>query len=128
MTLAIVFFSYFKWHYSDSLKDAVRIWRDFLSFIYHFFSLKYLVLSFFKPWKRMGEVYGGGLNISDLLETIIINTILRLVGMIIKITTFVLGLTAEILIFFGGLIFLVFWFFLPLIFVQIFLKGIYLVF
>lgn len=128
MTPAIVFFSYFKWHYFDSLKDAAVIWRDFLFFIYHFFSLKYLVLSFFKPWRRMGEVYGGGLNIYDFLETIIINTILRLVGMLIKIITFVLGLTAEILTFFGGLIFLAFWFFLPLIFVFVFLKGFILLF
>lgn len=128
MTPAIVFFSYFKWHYSDSLKDAAVIWRDFLFFIYHFFSLKYLVLSFFKPWRRMGEVYDGGLNISDFLETIIINTILRLIGMLIKTATFILGITAEILVFFGGAIFLIFWFFLPVIFITLFLKGLLLLF
>ena len=125
MAAVLIIFSYFKWHYSQSLKDAVSIWRNFLVFFYHFFSIGILARTFFKPWRKMKEHYGGGLDMANLFESFIVNSVLRIVGMVLRSFIIILGTAVEIFAFFSGIILIILWFFTPLIAVDFFIIGIY---
>jgi hypothetical protein len=126
MGIILIIFSYLKWHYSQSLKDAVSIWWNFLAFFYHFFSIGILTRTFFKPWRRMKEYYGEGLEIGKLLESFIVNSVLRGVGIVLRTVIILIGSTMEIFIFFSGIILILIWFFAPVIAADFFVIGVYL--
>ena len=114
-------FSY--WFYSEMPRFIIRVGRGYVRQAYFGFSVPYLWLTMFAPWKRdiqstigvplMGQFRIWGENI-----------ISRLVGIVIRILTIFLGLTIA---FFETLYFVVFfalWIMLPLLVVALLAYGI----
>lgn len=67
------------------------------------------------PFKRLKENYSGGLDLENFATSIIITTLMRIVGMFARATIIVGGLVILTLFIVGGLIGFVVWLFLPLI-------------
>lgn len=117
-------FSYLYFHYTRSLADFFGVARNLLWFVYHFFSIGVLTKTLFAPWERQGEAYKGGFNIEALFETLIVNTIMRIVGFFIRgfVVMFgVLTLAALSVLLTIGFIF---WVLLPPIIVILFVAGV----
>ena len=86
---------YFLWHYGAAVRDMWEIEKNFLWFLYHFFSLPLLAQTFFAPIYRIREENSRGFDIGARLSDFIITSLMRLVGMIVRIPMLIVGVTAE---------------------------------
>ncbi|MFZ2522265.1 MAG: hypothetical protein WAX44_00255 [Minisyncoccia bacterium] len=116
--------NYFLWHYSKALFDLVNLWRNFTIFFYDFFSIPTLLKTLFSPWHRMNDAYSGQLTFEATVGTFIVNTLMRIVGGLVRGVFVVLGLISIIVSFSVGLIVFCAWLLLPLILLYTFLSGI----
>jgi hypothetical protein len=120
--------SYFLWHYTEAFADIGRHIRNFLWFFFHFFSIPVLLKTFFAPWRRLGESYPKDLNLGGALSVFTVNSLMRLVGMILRLIMIVFGVSVVVLAAVGGAVFLVVWALLPVLAAVVFLSGIRLFF
>lgn len=110
--------TYFKWHYSRGIKEFFLILKNFLWFIAHFFSFELLTKTLFKPWKRMGERYGGDrFNLENIASTFIVNSLMRIVGFITRSTILFIGILSYLAILVIGSVIFIIWIFAPLVLV-----------
>jgi hypothetical protein len=91
------FAAYVKWHYGRGLRELFGVAGNFLWFISHFFSFKLLVKTLFAPWKRLGENYEGGLDLKAFASTLVVNTLMRIVGFITRTLVLFVGSVSYIL-------------------------------
>lgn len=105
-------FSYLLWHYTLAWADLLRLYTNFVWFLWNFFSVRLLLSTFFAPWKRLRESRSvkeeGG-----FLGRLILNSVTRLVGIAARSVVVVMGLVSIALptLFFAAL--LVLWLILP---------------
>jgi len=123
MLLATLPFAYLGWHYSIALKDFAITALNSLVFLSHFFSLSTLVRTFFSPWRRLGEGYKAGFHPSEWLQTLILNTIMRLFGIFFRFWLVLIGVLAILVDLFLIILFLIIWLVLPLVIVVLFIVG-----
>ena len=81
-------------------------------------------MTLFSPWHRMNEGYSGQLTFEDTIGTFIVNTIMRIVGAIVRSIFIILGLICIAISFVVGLIAFCAWVLMPLILAYTFLSGI----
>lgn len=123
MGLTIFLKDYIIWHYSTAPKEGAKICKNFLWFISQFFSIKLLLKTLFQPLKRMREYYGRGFDPAKYLETLAMNSIMRLVGLVARLLIIAVGLTAELMAIAAGTIIFFAWLFLPLLITWFLVKG-----
>jgi hypothetical protein len=116
---------YILWHYSGAIADIVRIWRNYLWFFYHFFSIPVLFKTLFSPWRRLQEEYKGGFDIENFFATKVVNTMMRLVGAFVRLAFIIVGIVVISIVFLGGLLFLAIWLALPLIALGLLIIGLF---
>ena len=112
---------YFFWHYSRALREIFSIWKNFVWFVGHFFSIRQLAASWFSPWKRTVTGRGEKWNFEDLAGYIIVNIVSRIVGTVIRTVIIFLGVVSLIATIISGVIVYMFWILAP--FVLIALLG-----
>ena len=112
--------SYIAWHYGEALRDGLRVWTNFLWFLSNFFSLSLLSRTLFAPWKRIQESRGK-LSLENIAEMLVTNTIMRLVGALLRSVIIIIGGLAVLVTFWIGILFYIVWLLLPaLLFVSLF--------
>lgn len=104
---------YTRWHYGKGLRELFRNWMDFLWFVVEFFSLGILVKTLFSPWERMGEGYPAGFHPSEMIQTFIVNSLMRLVGFCVRIVVLCVGFIALIFSLVFGVVLMVSWLLFP---------------
>jgi hypothetical protein len=124
MNIGFFFTHYVAWHYTKAFRRIYGIWTNFLWFVYHFFSIPLLLKTFFEPWQRMHEEYKKGVDPQELAGALIVNLLLRLVGMVLRAVVIVVGLALFLLILVGGLLCFLAWLILPLAIVYLLYLGI----
>lgn len=107
--------AYIKWHYSQGLRELSVVAGNFLWFIAHFFSFKLLLQTLFAPWKRLGEHYGGGLDLEAFASSLIVNGLMRVVGLVTKIIVLLVGSVSYILVLVFACFIFIIWILLPVI-------------
>ena len=120
-------FRYFIWHYSKAVGELVHIIGNFIWFFYEFFSISLLCKTFFAPYKRLDEGYGNGFNISRIFEAVIINMLMRLVGVTLRSVLILLGIIFIVLTVVVGFFMLLVWLLAPLLVLFLISYGIKLV-
>lgn len=115
MNFLLIIPYYFSWHYGRSLTDYFKVWNNLIWFLWNFFSIKVLFKTFFMPFERLKETYTGNLDIENFLTSIIVTTLMRIVGMVARTAIIVSGLITIIIFIVGGLLGFIVWLFLPLI-------------
>lgn len=85
MTAARIIKNYFLWHYSLALVAWWRIYLNLLWFLYHFFSVPVIVRTLFSPWRRLAEPYPKGFNPGAAAETLVVNGLMRLFGLVVRL-------------------------------------------
>lgn len=126
MSLAGLPVHYLYWHYFLAWRDGWQIYRDLLWFVNHFFSINLLVKTWFSPWRRLGETYRGGFNLSAWLAALVINLTMRLVGIIARTALITVGVLSWLLVFLSGLVSVFIWLLLPLVLLGLLATAIYL--
>lgn len=95
-------------------------------FIFHFFSIPILLGTLFIPFHRLAERRERGFNPENILETLIVNTVMRAVGALVRGVIILTGLVVEILAFGLGLLFFGVAFLLPIALPLGFILGVLL--
>lgn len=119
--------SYILWHYTKSLKTGLRLWVNFIVFTFHFFSVPLLFRTYFLRFGRLGEEYKGGFDVENILTTFVVNSLMRIVGVLIRTVVILVGLIATLLVIVLGAILMVAWILLPLVIFLSFIYGLNLI-
>lgn len=119
---------YIKWHYTEAFRDLWRNWKSFLVFILHLFSIKLLMKTWISPFGRLDEGYKKTFNLEDFLETLVVNTMMRLVGFILRTFVIISGIIVFAFAFAFGISALILWALAPLVVVSLFIQGLSLLF
>lgn len=123
MKILLIIPYYLSWHYSRALKNFVSIWFNLVSFVFSFFSVPTLFKTLFAPYKRLKEEYSGGFDPEDFFGTIIVNTLMRIVGLFLRSILIIIGLICTISTFIlGGFSFFI-WLLLPILIPFIFFVS-----
>ncbi len=125
--MALVLIEYYKWHYGRSLAEFFKISKTFFGFLIHFFSISLLLRTLFHPWRRMKEQYSGGLDLKALFSSLIVNTLMRLIGIISRLVIILLGIFTLLSSFVVSVVGFIVWIFLPLISIGCVVAGISLI-
>jgi hypothetical protein len=83
-----------------------------------------LLKTLFSPWWRIREEYQKGAGMEKFFASLIVNSIMRIVGFCIRIVTIIIGLAVLLVCFFGGIIFYMIWLLLPLLLLVLLLYSI----
>lgn len=121
MDFLLVLPYYLVWHYGRAYFDIKSLWKNFLIFVFHFFSIPVLLRTLFSPWQRMHDGYGPQ---NPIFETLIFNTIMRVVGAVIRLVFILIGSLCLLACFVIGFVFLILWFLFPFIMLSMFSWGI----
>ena len=119
---------YLAWHYTAGLFGCLRLLSNFLWFVYHFFSVPVIARTLFSPWRRLGEAYRGGFDPERVLETFVVNLLMRVFGFVVRAMFLVVATVALIVVFGLGLLLTLGFFLSPLIILGSFTLGFYLLF
>ncbi len=124
MNLIYISSDYLLWHYTESFGYIFSFWKNIIWSIFRIFSTKTMFLNLFTPWRRMDIEYPENFSIDEYLSDFIINTLMRIVGFLIRV----------IFIFFNFIFFtitLVFmtasffiWILMPILVLALFIYGI----
>lgn len=112
-----------RWYYSTALRNLFKIWRDFVWFFYHFFSIGVLFRTLFSPWRRLDEGYKKGLELEAWFETFIVNSLMRVVGAMMRMLFIIIGLVALILITISIVPLILAWIIFPFVLLALFIIG-----
>ncbi|MDD5357413.1 MAG: hypothetical protein PHS53_04675 [Candidatus Pacebacteria bacterium] len=123
MEIALFFEHYFTWHYSRALNAIVGIAHNFIWFLYHFFSVPILLKTFFSPWRRLNEEYRGGFNVEAIFSSFVVNTMMRIVGVLIRAVTLFVAFFVLCVSILLSASFLVIWCFLPFLVALLVYQG-----
>jgi hypothetical protein len=114
---------YLRWHYTQGVVDFVHIVGNFVWFFYEFFSIRLLFSTLFVPFHRLNEESPTGLDLGRIAEKVIVNTLMRFVGAVMRIGLILLGLFLICVVFALGLLFLVTWLCAPLVVLLLAVYG-----
>lgn len=105
--------NYLEWHYLYAPKRLLTIFKNFLIFIFHFFSIKELLSHLFAPWKRMTLEKGPGFDLEEWFRVFSFNLISRLMGALARSTLIFLGLIIIFILLLSFPLFWLLWFLVP---------------
>ena len=118
---------YLKWHYTKAIVDYYRIVFNFIWFFYNLFSIKLSLQTLFSPFHRLSETYEGGVHFEKFFEAVIVNSLMRLVGFLLRTFLITIGLAFIIASIILGAFFFIVWVLAPLLILFLFLFGIKLI-
>ena len=105
---------YLKWHYGSALSELSNIYKNIFKFLVNFFSLQLLLKTLFRPWRRMNEPYGKGLDLEAFFESFVVNSLMRVVGFVVRIIVITIGLIVITVSLIGALVLYVAWLIAPI--------------
>lgn len=115
--------AYFRWHYQTAVSTIIKIWRNYLLFAYHFFSVSQLLYSLFAPWKRESLRVENLFPLGRFIEVTTFNLVSRVIGASIRLVTLLLAGNVFIVIFLVGSGVLLLWLFLPIFTLPLYLWS-----
>ncbi len=127
MRLITIILGYLGWHYSGAISALTNIWKNFLFFVFEFFSIRLLFRNFFDPWKKMADSYPKSFDLKKYFYAFIANLIVRTVGIIMRTALIIIGIICYLLTAILYPITLIGWLLLPIITVLILIIGILLI-
>lgn len=107
--------SWFRWHFYETSKFLLLVWKNYILFCSDFFSIFLLLKTFFYPWRRYKWRYPKGFRVGEFFETLISNTFSRIFGAIFRSFLIISGILAQIFIFMAGITIILFWILIPFI-------------
>lgn len=116
---------YAKWHYGGGFRDLYHNWKNFISFTLHFFSIKILFSTLLAPFWRLDEEYKKEFDPESFFETLVVNTLMRLVGFFSRMFVIAIGLIVLFMVLVLGPVTLLLWALAPLAVIALFILGVF---
>ena len=121
-----LFAHYLLWHYTRAYGDLFHVAHNLLWFLYHFFSIGELVRTWIAPWRRLHEEPGNIVNMRDFLSGLLMNVIIRIVGILFRSILITFGCAILVIGVILTALAIVVWTALPFIIVFSFIAGGYI--
>jgi len=121
------FFGYLKWHYGKALATTFTFWKNILIFLFNFFSIKSLLGNFFTPWRKLADSYPKKFSLKIYSFTFLVNTIMRIVGIILRSIVIIIGLVCCMIYILILPLTLIIWLVLPFVIIGLILYGLILI-
>lgn len=112
--MASIISTYVGWHYTTAIQNILLIWKNFILFFYHFFSIGLLLSTILEPWHGILTQRGRGFDIGEFVRVRAENAISRVLGAIMRSIAIGLGLFAEGVTLCIGIGIFIFWIGAPL--------------
>lgn len=125
MALVIILKNLFVWMYFIAPLQFLKIWSNFIWFLYHFFSIRLLAGTLFSKWRRIGETQRKR-GFEELFSAFVINSLMRIVGFIVRSIVIIMGIVMITLTSILGLVLFVAWFLIPVFIIVTFATGVHL--
>ena len=126
METSIFIADYIIWHYTRAFADIAHLTGNFLLFGYNFFSIPLLLRTLFKPFHRIQDSSGRGLDLGIIAQNFIFNTAVRVIGAVLRICVLTVGIAFEIAVAVGALLTFIVWLVLPALVPAMAVTGILL--
>lgn len=115
---------YLFWHYTIAVKKILKIWLDYLAFLYHYFSVDPLSSTLFHPWKREYLTKTRlGFSFDEWLTRLSFNVFSRIIGGCVRLTTILIWLLVELLTILAAIFFVPLWLFIPFLSFPIYWRS-----
>jgi hypothetical protein len=102
MALGMLLGEYIAWHYTLGIVEVARAWANIHLFLLNYFSIPTLLQSLFAPFHRIHEQRVRGFDPENLMEVFIVNSLMRVVGAVVRLAVILVGLIAQVLAFVAG--------------------------
>ena len=96
MNSLMIFPYYLHWHYAHGSRALIEILENIVLFEFHYFSVIELIKNLFAPYKRLKENHGNVLNIEAFLSAIVVNIIMRIIGLCIRLVLLSIALVVML--------------------------------
>jgi hypothetical protein len=118
-----IFPYYLGWHYGRGIVEYLTVFINFMTFVPRFFSIGTLFRTLLSPFQRLKEHYQGGLELENLAEVLVVNIMMRLVGLVVRSFIIAIGLIATVFTFVIGIFLFILWILLPAILIFLFIIS-----
>lgn len=118
---------YISWHYTVAFFELFLLWKNFSWFLWNFFSIKILFKTLLAPFRRL-DVGRKKFDVESFFESLVVNTLMRLLGLILRSVLIILGILSLCFLFIFFVGFLLLWVLLPFILLGMLILGFVTVF
>jgi hypothetical protein len=112
-----------EWFLLRAPASYLRLMRDVTLGLYNYFSIPFLFMSLFAPW-RHDTVSLQNVSANLWGQVIIGNIVSRTIGFIVRLTTIMAGLIALLVWNIGSIFFLLSWYGLPIVMISSIIYGV----
>lgn len=128
MSFPLIFMEYAVWHYTKGLAEFLRAWGNIHWFLFKFFSTSMMIKTFFQPLHRVKESYAKTFDIQKIAESLLVNTIMRGVGMIFRLVFLSLSFVSEVAAFGAGFLLFILYIGAPIVIPLAFVTSFFILF
>jgi len=114
---------YFIWHYSRAVFELLHIWKNFIWYTIHLFSIQKLLKTWISPFKRITENRRRAWDFEDFIGSILIGLLSRIIGFFIRTVFIAVGLLFLTLVLILGLGIALTWIILPVVPITLIVFG-----
>lgn len=123
----ITLIDYTAWHYSRAFREGWRIWTALVWFAIHLFAIPLHLKTLFTRFRKLGEPYPAGFQIRPFLSALLINTVTRIMGVLMRLGIIIIGLVAVGGLIAAGIITVLAWIAFPAVVLAAWTVGILLI-
>ncbi len=107
------------WHYTEGIKNFIKIWKNYIWFFWRFFSVGLLARTLLSPWHRdVFRVARSGFHPALWLQSVLQNAITRILGAVARSGVILTAVLAELAVFILGGALLLVWMLFPIVFIA----------
>lgn len=114
---------FFSWYFQGMPSSVVQIYKKTYQYIWHWFSVGYLIKTLFEPFKRDISLPVNP-SIQNRFQAFISNIISRIMGLIIRLLTVISAFLIEFLLMLILGIVIIIWYLLFVIIILVIIKDI----
>ena len=103
------------WHYGVALPYTYKRWGDVCRFNYDYFSIPFLLKTFFTPWRKYSFSYQKGFDAARFFEALTFNAFSRFMGALVRAIVIFIGIISQVVVSLLGLLVVFFWIIVPLL-------------
>lgn len=120
----MILFEFFIWYYGRVPRALLRAWDNFLVFFYHFFGIRYHLVTLFRPWHLVQVRFQEEGMVKTYLYNIASRIIGSVLGAIVRFITVLTGLSVILSVGVLGAVGQLCWLLLPFSVGYFFISGV----
>jgi hypothetical protein len=102
------------WHFYQAPLFLLEVWKNYLIFVFNFFSIQTLLKSFLSPWRRYQWFYPKTFDITGYASVFISNIFSRFMGALLRCMLVMAGICFGIITLIAGSLVIAAWILMPL--------------